>query len=313
MRKIILLALVVAAMFVSCQEFEALIKDLEAEQKKAAGLDNPHFSAFLEPAKFQKNPAADKCFEGELASETKMNVLNLVNYIRGLHGLKPVEYNLADDKYAQKGAFLIAVNGALEHNPPKNWRCWSEDGYKGCNTSNIIGGTNAPFTPCQAVQIWLIDANVESLGHRRWILDPFLKTIAYGHVAAYNRYGGTLKVIGDASQSASVDFVAYPFHEYPALLIDLNWYLTFSVIQDRQNSWGNSGVDFSAAVVTVTGETGNKLAVTSVKHDNQGFGVPNFLSWKVRGLQKGTRYTVTVRNVKTAAGKKDYEYWFMIK
>jgi uncharacterized protein YkwD len=312
-KKIIPLLFVMGAMFVSCMDFDAFIKDIEAEQMKASGLDNPHFSAFNEPVKFKKNPSVNSCFEGELADETKINVLNLVNYIRELHGLKPVTYNYADDIYAQKGAFLIAANGSLSHTPPKSWRCWSEDGYKGCSTSNIIGGTNAPFTPCQAVVDWLIDTNVESLGHRRWMLDPFLKTVAYGHAVVYNRFGGTLKVIGNKTQPSSVDFVAYPFREYPALLFNMDWYISFSVVQDKTNSWNNGSVDFSAAAVTVTSESGRKLSVNSLKHDNQGFGVPNLLAWKVRGLQKGIRYTVTVKNVKTKAGPKDYEYWFLIK
>jgi uncharacterized protein YkwD len=312
-KKIIPLAFVAAVMFVSCLDFNAFIKDLEAEQIKAAGPDNPHFSAFNEPVKFKKNPSVNSCFEGELAVETKMNVLNFVNYIRELHGLKPVTYNYEDDKYAQKGAYLIALNGDLSHNPPKSWRCWSEEGYKGCSSSNIIGGTNAPFSPCQAVADWLIDTNVEGLGHRRWILDPFLKTVAYGHAVVYNRSGGTLKVIGDKEQPASTDFVAYPFREYPALLFNMNWYLSLSVIQDRNNTWNNHSVDFSSSPVTVTSEAGKKLSVSSVKHDNQGFGVPNLLAWKVKDLQKGIRYTVNVRNVKTSSGERDYEYWFMLK
>jgi len=315
-KKIILLVFAIGAMLVSCLDFNAFIKELGTEQPKVAGpagsLDL-RFCTLNEPVKFKKQPSADSCFEGELAEETKMDVLNFVNYIRELHGLKPVTYNYEDDKYAQKGAFLIAINGTLSHNPPRSWRCWSEEGYKGCNTSNIIGGTNAPFSPCQAVVYWLTDTNVESLGHRRWILDPFLKTVAYGHAVISNRCGGTLKVVGDKHQTSSTDFVAYPFREYPALLFNKNWYLSFSVVQDRTNSGNNVSVDFSSATVTVTSEGGGKFAVRSLKHDNQGFGVPNLLAWKVKGLQQGVRYTVAVKNVKTKAGPKNYEYWFMIK
>jgi uncharacterized protein YkwD len=313
LKKIMLLALVTATVFISCQQFDNLIKSLEAEQKKEAGLDDPHFSTFTDPVKFKKTPAQGNCFEGELAAETKTNVLNFLNYIRELHGLQPVVYSAKDDIAAQKGAFIIAVNGGLTHDPPKSWKCWSKEGHSGCSTSNIIGGTNAPFTPCEAVRYWLIDAGTEGLGHRRWLLDPFLKTIAYGHVETSGRYGATLKVIGNEEQAAAVDYVAYPYHEYPALLIDMNWYLSFSVVQDRKNAWNNGSVDFSSAAVTMTAESGNKLKVTAVAHDNQGFGVPNLLVWKVKGLEKGTRYTVNVRNVKTGTGKRDYEYWFMVK
>jgi uncharacterized protein YkwD len=314
-KKIISLSFVIMLVLVSCLDFEALIKNPGTQQARVAGpaAGDPHFKAYNDPVKFKKNPSASSCFAGELAEESKMNVLDLLNYVRKLHGLGPVTYNYANDIYAQKGAFLIALNGAMSHNPPKTWRCWSKEAFKGCSSSDIIGGTTASFTPCQAVMYWLTDTGVESLGHRRWILSPFLKTVAYGQAVVNGRYGGTLMVIGDKHQNARTDFVAYPFREYPALLFDMNWYLSFSVIQDRTNSWNNQGVDFSAAKITVTAESGNNLSIRSQKHDNQGFGVPNLLAWKVNGLRKGVRYTVTVQNVKTKDGQKDYEYWFMIK
>ena len=117
-------------------------------------------------------------------------------------------------------------------------------------------------------------------------------------------------MINDEINPANVDFVAYPYEEYPRNLFLKNWYLSFSVIADRNNLWNNEKVDFSDTVIEIHNEDGEVLQVNSIYYDNEGYGIPNNLQWKVNEIKYGIKYTVNIKNVKVFGINKDYEYWF---
>jgi len=178
--KIILIAGLILIFLNSCETVNEFIVGLQSnirENTTDNGNDSKKTLFGVNNVEYDKPPSIKNCYEGELSENTKKKVLEKINYIRSLHELNPVSYNTDNDIYAQKGALIIAANKILNHFPPESWKCWSEDGKKGCSTSNIFGGTGN-WLPDQAIISWLIDLDVPSLGHRRWMISPFLKTIA---------------------------------------------------------------------------------------------------------------------------------------
>ena len=71
-------------------------------------------------------------------------------------------------------------------------------------------------------------------------------------------------------------------------------------------------MDFSDAVIEVNNEGGETLQVNSIYYDNEGYGIPNNLQWKVNGIKYGVKYTVNIKNVKVFGVIKNYEYWFKL-
>lgn len=269
-------------------------------------------------------PNVANCNEGVLKTVEKEKALTRLNMIRALSGLPAVIYDNANDTQTAKSALMSVANSQLNHTPPNNWLCWTQAGYNGSSTGNlyITWSSISSFNTSTEYFLdgWLIDDNVESLGHRRWVLDPFLPRTSFGRVdgttsvsSAYPyATGATLKVIyGEAANisNTTLEYVAYPVGNYPIALFNKNWYLSFSVLADKTNKWNNSNVSFANSTITVTGPNG-AMTVSAIKYDNNGMGVPNNLQWKVAGLQDNVQYSVNIGNVMVNNQARAYNYSF---
>jgi hypothetical protein len=242
--------------------------------------------------------------------------------------LPAVTYSTVDEAPAMSAALIMAANGRLNHFPESSWKCFNEQGALGAKTSNLAGGWFTPSPPFLSndyyLTSWLTDVNnavAENVGHRRWMLYPFLRSVGFGRVAGRadsSNYGdaSALKVIGNsgaAPDPASVPpFVAYPFEDYPADLWDPQALLSFSVVADPTGSSGNSNVNFSQATVMVRERGGPQLAITRLKHDNEGYGLANNIQFFVAGLRRGATYDVTISNVTVGSAVRNYSYFFRI-
>jgi uncharacterized protein YkwD len=279
-------------------------------------------------ALYTSAPDVPGCRTGTLAQAVKDDVLLRMNALRALHGLAPVTYNEADDAQMMQSSLMMAANGALEHTPPSTWKCWSQTGYDGSSTGNLYGGTISPFlvwsTEDDFIGGWMTEVNnliANNVGHRRWMLDPFLGKIAYGRVAQVLADGkrtdaATLKVFnftgGVPAPSTVPAFVAYPQGDYPARWFDTRALLSFSAISSTASRGANGNVSFANATITVRDPGGTALAVSEVSFDNVGYGIPNNLQWKLAGLQSNVRYAVTIANVRVAGAARTYDYTFRI-
>lgn len=274
-------------------------------------------------------PDIASCNEGKLKEIEKKKILDKVNYIRSLHGLKPVTYNYSKDDATQKSALITAANEMLSHQPPSNWKCFSQVGYVGAEKSNLhikwfFGNSYPPSE--ESINSWMIDMNVNVCGHRRWIIDPFLKFIAFGRVDAnssqnpqFKVTGASIYVIDNEKQNLTDwdgEFVAYPYKEYPTELVfdskNNYWHFHFTAIINKNDWWSNRNVNYTGAVLEIKDENNNTVQFTDLSTNNEGFGVPNMLRWKITNLQKEKRYNVTVRNVDMNGTKKDFSYWFKV-
>ena len=274
-------------------------------------------------ALFDVAPDVPGCKAGTLKASVKADVLVRLNAIRALHGLAPVTYSAADDEQTAQSSLMMAANGALSHTPPPTWKCHTASGATGAGTSNLYGGTVSPFlrwyTDDDYLGGWLIEIGSASLGHRRWMLDPFMGKVSYGRVSQVLADGSrtdsaSLKVFdfagGVAAPGGVPPFVAYPYGDYPARYMDPAAFLSFSVVAGTTGRSASSGVRFGNATVAVSAN-GQALAVSSVSHDNEGFGIPNVIQWKVAGLQSGVTYTVRISGI-TGAPVGEYSYQFRL-
>lgn len=274
-------------------------------------------------AMYDVQPDVAGCRAGTLKASVKADFLARLNAIRALHGLSAVTYSDVEDAQEAESSLMMAVNKQLSHTPPSSWTCYTSGGATAAGASNLVGGwgTGLGFdSEDDYLGMWLNETNSASIGHRRWILSPFLGKTSYGRVAVILPDGSrasaaSMRVFnfsGGVAAPASVPaYVAYPSGDYPARYFDPSSYLSFSAIADTRNGFGdNAKVGYASATITVTGPSGN-LAVTEVSSDNIGYGVANSVQWRVAGLQRGVTYTVKIAGV-TGAPQRDYSYTFRV-
>ena len=80
---------------------------------------------------------------------------------------------------------------------------------------------------------------------------------------------------------------------------------------DATSRWANQGVSFQETSISVVGPSG-PLSVYDVSQNNDGYGIPNHIQWRVQGLQSGVEYTVTFQNVWLDGVWDDFTYTFRL-
>ena len=268
-------------------------------------------------------PDVDTCFAGRLSQAAKNRALEAANQIRALHGLTPVLYSTAYSQQVQAAALIQAAAGYPGHRPDPSAECYTAEGAEGSLTSNLSGfvkkGHLENGDPAKDMVGWTNDARnraVGSVGHRRFVLDPFAFYFAYGQVYGYAAHK-VFRYDREPRRTVrpEVDFVAFPYEIYPAPLVEGDPPWSFSVIVDPDDFWANQGDYFREAAITVTHvEDGTELPVIRGYTDTQGAGVPNVVSWRVKHWQYDTLYEVEIANVIFSDGLRDsYSYSVFIE
>lgn len=279
-------------------------------------------------ALYDVQPAVDGCGQGVLKQSVLDAQLASLNALRALHGLPAVVRSMADEQDVQRSALMQAANQSLSHTPPTTWRCYTAGGADASGKSNLAlfyGQGLFVGSDERILSGWMTEKEnvvVGSIGHRRWILDPFLGAIAYGRVVgttsgSFGRVdGASLKVFGITGSKAPIGtlpaFVAYPQGDYPVKYWSDGAFLSFSVIADPTGGLANRQVNFSNATVSVVERGGAALTVTDKRSDNDGYGLPNSIQFGVQGLRHGVTYDVTVSGVSGPGTRPSYTYAFRI-
>ena len=274
-------------------------------------------------------PDIENCYAGSVTSDQKRRVLKELNAIRRAHGLEEVKYDASKDRATAASALISVANGKLDHYPNNRMKCYSQEGYNGSSQSNLhLSQDSLIFVRDdfaeQVVDGLMIDDNVYSLGHRLWFLDPFLGDISYGRSTKIDRNKIVLDAatiyIGNQRKSlvnTKADYVAYPYKNYKANWFLHDWFHSFSVIVDKNESYFNRTlVDFSRAEIKVSSADGRTLKVSEVAYSTRqsnSAGLGNVLQWRVSGTRDNERYYVKIKNVLVNGQAKDYEYWFNIE
>lgn len=281
-------------------------------------------------------PDVSACLPGALTADWAERARVHLNAIRAASGLPAVKLDAARAAGAQACALIAAANRAPYHTPPATAACWTADAAAACEDSNVAYSSFslplsaaervAPhlLTPEFALENWLEDVTPEGdLGHRRWLLHPFLRSVAFGMVhdkqvgasSVQVGQGAVLTVAGGAEANLSaldLDFVAYPRGDYPAEWVSSDWLLSFAVLVDKSDVAANAAVDYKAAVVTVTSGTGASVPVSGIAFRNDYTGLPNHLQFQADGVTHEVEYTVQIEGVLVAGAPRDYTWTFRL-
>ena len=276
------------------------------------------------------DPDVGSCTSGIPSDSEKKKVLDRINYLRSIHKLSPVVYDDKDDEIAAECALVIAANEQLSHTPDSSWKCWSQVAYDGCSSSNIhiemasydISSTNS----ADIVDGFMTEeyqGEPKTLGHRRWLIDPWLTHIAFGRADYYDgKYfviGSAIKLINDddgtvAIAGSDIKFVAYPFENYPKELYNDNIMMSFTVIKDKLSKYSNgTGINFASATIAIIDPDNKTMKVKNIESDTDAYGVPNNLRWYVEGIKPNVKYNVTVSDIMINNNPEFYQYWFELK
>lgn len=241
--------------------------------------------------------STETCNAGTLPQATHDKVIKRINYFRRMVGLND-NTTLDPSKYGmyQDAALMMKANSDLNHTPPDTWICYTQNGYSGASTSNLALGAHAS----NAVTLFINDpgASNTSVGHRRWILHSAKTQFSYGSTNSSMSLG----VIGVAGGNTKIPaFIAYPPNGYiPQTLTFPRW------------SFGIAGADFSAATVTMTGDSGNIPVTIISAGGNYG---DKTIVWEPQGIVTNSNadvsYTVTVSGIAGAA-QTSYTYTSII-
>ncbi len=324
-----------------CDPDEALADEFVIEEGAIAPADRPSPPPPRSPARaagvsggwnsaaelYTEPPDLARCHPGSLRPEAKASFVAALNAMRALHGLGPVRHDPAADGAVAESALMMAANDALSHDPPPSWKCWTAAGAAAAGSSNLLGGVSSPSLPYEddngILAEWLIEGDSDEIGHRRWLLYPYLEQTALGRVIAVLPSGvrvdsAVMKVFGPPDDSmrrarpaaAIPEFVAWPQGDYPRFFFSPRARLSFSISEDQTETDRLGAVDFSEAKISIS-LGGRSLPVRDQMSDNEGFGTPNNLSWRVDGIEPNRTYSVKISGVR-GSRRVNYEYDFRI-
>jgi uncharacterized protein YkwD len=149
---------------------------------------------------------------GTLNQDYLNSALDYLNFYRFLAGL-PADLTLDEElnDLAQQGAVLLdIINDGLTHYPEKPAGMDQDFYSKGklaTASSNLALGCSDLRSAISGYMIEYGDHNLSEIGHRRWILNPPLKTVGFGQSGKYS----SLYII-DKSRSYPVEYdaIVYP-------------------------------------------------------------------------------------------------------
>lgn len=182
---------------------------------------------------------------------------NAINFARGLSGENGVSLTAGYNQAAASSALISAANGALSHDPPSSWRCWSQAGHDASARSDVLLNSGAT-SAARIAELYLDEpgASNTAVGHRRWLLRPEATTMGSGNAQGSGWFANSLYVFtfGDDNANAA----AKPFYSWPSA----GYFPTQLEPSGRWSVSSSDGGSFASASVSVTDPSGRAVAVT---------------------------------------------------
>jgi len=235
------------------------------------------------------------CDPGSVPQATKDKIFMRLSYFRKAVGLNnEIAENSSKSEKAQEAALMMHANGTLDHNPPSDWKCFTNYGEQGAKNSLLTSTRNA-----DAIDSYMRDQGSENypVGHRRWLLWPRLQEIGVGNTSSYN----AVWVLGNPGTppADAPEFIAWPPQGYlPKQLAYPRW--SFSI----------ANADFTETTISmkVKNGTGVNLEIEELT----GIYGDNTMVWKpainANSLSEDTAYVVSLNNVGIDGEAKNFEY-----
>ena len=195
-------------------------------------------------ARFTRKPSVQPPYDaGVLAPDFLQQELSSLNYLRYVAKLSPVALDETLTDYGQHAVVALAANGVLSHQPARPAGMeddFYERAYNGAYNSNLSAASVSSYytsyhwteeqveeyrltqLPHRFLMFMIRDYdknNFRELGHRRYLLSPYLLKCGFGMADTANGYvvynavtfsttASTLAV--EQNQDAEFDYVAWP-------------------------------------------------------------------------------------------------------
>lgn len=239
-----------------------------------------------------------RCAPGQPSARYQASMLESLNFVRALNHLAPVTFSSSLSRNAQSAALIMSAADGPTHYPSRSWSCWSSRGATAASSLNLALATPS-LDAGKAVGMYMTEAGASStaVGHRRWVLNPFVTAMGDGATGTTN----ALWVFGPNNyRRPNPSWVSWP---------SAGWFPNALEPSGRWSlSAGNSHVSFHYARVAVRNSAGTRLS-TRVQPVENGYGQPT-LVWQVAGLRSTGTYRVTVSNIRRygARGTSSHTY-----
>ncbi|HYG15522.1 MAG TPA: CAP domain-containing protein, partial [Bacteroidia bacterium] len=243
------------------------------------------------------------CTAGKVDSAANRKYTAVLNYLRRQAGLYDSCFLDAElNEYCQQAALMMKARNDLDHYPDSTWKCYSLKGKRGAGSSNLsLGnfGTNALVS-----QLEDEGEGNQSVGHRRWILNPYTKVFGHGStdismaLYVFGKYYNDL-VKDRLPKWNKEDFISWPPKDFAPLP------LTF-----RRWSFSLEDADFSKAKVSVIMK--GKAIKQTKETPAQGYGV-NTLVWSMKDAIAAGEYTITITDVYIIGETKPRKFTYKVE
>lgn len=235
---------------------------------------------------------------GSLSQNTLNKSLNSLNVVRFIAGLDEVSLSSDYCSYTQAASLVNAVNNSLSHSPaqPSNM---SNDLYQlgltGAGRSNIgMGYINPANSVINGYMHDKDSSNITTMGHRRWCLNPNMKSTGFGQVGRY-----TAMYAFDSGNSSGAYGVCWPAQNMPVEYFgsSVPWSISMGY-----------NADISSVKVTITRTSDSKkwsFSESSSDGDfyvnNSGYGQKGCIIFRpsgINGYSDGDIFNVKIEGLK---------------
>lgn len=250
---------------------------------------------------------------GAVSDESLNDALRMLNAIRYVAGLDAnVTLNDSYVALAQAAAVANAVNGTLSHYPSRP-DGMDDELYSiaslGASRSNLSASSSPSRSLASALKGWMADgssiSNVETVGHRRWILNPPMGQTGFGVAPStsgslYKTFS-SMHVFDGSNSSANQTRVAWPAQNMPTELFSALGVWSLSV---------GSKVSEDTVEVTLTRQNDGKTWHFSVDSsdgsfyvNNEGYGQTGCIVFQpvIYSYKAGDVFTVHIEGAGTSA------------
>ncbi len=241
------------------------------------------------------------CHAGRASHASRAATLESLNFVRALGHLAPVTFTRRLSAKAQQAALIMSANGALSHDPPRSWKCWTRAGSNAAGHSNLAYGLPTLTAGATIVQ-YMTDPGETNYfaGHRRWLMYPYTAHMGNGATTQTN----AIWVLNDTVLSRpDPAWVGWPTAGwFPAPLEPAGrWSLSAS----------DDSVSFANARVRVTNAAGQRLR-THVEPVAVGYGKATVV-WQVRGIKATGVYHVTVAKITSQSKPHGFSHTYIVR
>lgn len=123
--------------------------------------------------------SVDGCIPGKISQLAQERTLQRLSFFRRLAGLpNDCRFDTTKNIFCQAAALCMTAQDQLSHEPGKDWKCYSDDAYKGASNSNL--GLGFALADCIDQQFEDAGENNKECGHRGWLVVTSSKHFAYG-------------------------------------------------------------------------------------------------------------------------------------